>query len=381
VSAIPSTSTPAKRQSASQSQWAIVWRQFLKHPLARIGLFILAVLYLLAILAGFIAPYSGVEYTTDTATRVSWAPPTPVHIRDAQGHLTRPFMYGVKREVDLTTFRDKYVEDKSRVYPIRYFVRRPGADYRLFGVIPTNVKLFGVDEPARLYLWGSDNLGRDQFSRILYGGQISLSIGLIATVISLVIGLVLGGIAGYFRGWVDTLIMRMVEVLVSIPELFLLLTLRALMPIDINPIFSFYLIVAILAVIGWGGIARVVRSQLLSTRELDYVQAATALGASDARIIGQHMLPATASYIIVIATLLVPGYILGESGLSFLGVGVVEPYASWGKLLQQAYDGGFESISGRPWVLIPGLFITLAVLAWQFVGDGLRDAFDPRRRR
>ncbi|ABF45637.1 MULTISPECIES: ABC transporter permease [Deinococcus] len=376
-----SSKAPAQSRSTSQSQWAVVWRQFLKHPLARVGLLILGVLYLLAIFAGFIAPYGGNQYTTDAATRVSWAPPTPIHIRNAQGQLTRPFIYGVKREVDFTTFRDKYVEDKSQVYPIHFFVRRPSARYNLFGLIPTDLKLFGVDEPARLFLWGSDNLGRDQFSRIMYGGQISLSIGLIATVVSLVIGLILGGIAGYFRGWADTLIMRTVEVLVSIPDLFLLLTLRALLPIDINPIFSFYLITVILAAIGWGGIARVVRSQLLSTRELDYVQAATALGASDARIIGQHMLPATASYIIVIATLLIPGYILLESGLSFLGVGVVEPYASWGKLLQQAYEGGFESISGRPWVLIPGLFITLAVLAWQFVGDGLRDAFDPRRRR
>ncbi|WP_425147878.1 ABC transporter permease [Deinococcus sp.] len=378
VTPSPALNAPSQR---SASQWSIVRKQFLRHPLARVGLAILTILYLLAFFAGFVAPYSGSEYTSDNATRVSWASPTPVHVRDVQGHFTRPFVYGIKREIDNATFRDKYVEDKAKVYPIRFFVHRPSAAYRLFGLIPSDLKLFGVDEPARAYVWGSDNLGRDLFSRIMYGAQISLSIGVIATVVSLLIGIVLGGIAGYFRGQIDSLIMRLVEVLVSIPDLFLLLTLRALLPININPIVSFYLITCILAAIGWGGIARVVRSQLLSTRELDYVQAATALGASDSRIIARHMLPATASYIIVSASLAIPGYILLESGLSFLGVGVVEPYASWGNLLQSAQEGGFESISGRPWVLIPGLFITLAVIAWQFVGDGLRDAFDPRRRR
>lgn len=370
------SSTPMKTQSLYQ----IAWKQFTRHTLARWGMFILGVLYLLALFAPFISPYSATEYRSDE-TRVSWAPPTRIHFRTEDGRLTRPFIYGLKREVNLETFRDDYIEDKTQVHPVRFFVSRPDAPYKLFGVIPMNLRLFGVDEPARIFIWGTDNLGRDQFSRVMFGGQFSLSIGLIATAISVVLGMILGGIAGFFRGWIDTVIMRLVEVLSAVPELFLLITLRALFPLDINPLLVMYFIIAILAVIGWGGIARTVRSQLLTTRELDYVQAAQALGASDTRIISRHMLPNSLSFIIVVVSLLIPSYILSESGLSFLGIGLVEPYASWGALLKVAQDGGFESITGRPWVLIPGVFIFLAVLAWQFVGDGLRDAFDPRKRQ
>ncbi|MBB5233200.1 ABC transporter permease [Deinococcus budaensis] len=372
--------TPAAAAVQSQSLYQIAWRQFRKHPLARWGMFILGLLYLSALLAPFLSPYTATEYRSDEG-RISWAPPTRVHFRTPEGQITRPFVYGVTREVDLETFRDRYVEDPNTRYPVRFFVQRPEQPYRLLGLIPSNVRLFGVDEPGRIFLWGTDNLGRDQFSRVLYGGQFSLSIGLIATVISVILGLILGGMAGYFRGWVDTLIMRLVEVLVAVPELFLLITLRALFPQDISPLVVMYFIIAILAVVGWGGIARTVRSQLLSTRELDYVQAAQALGANDSRIIARHMLPNSLSYIIVAVSLIIPGYILLESGLSFLGIGLVEPFSSWGTLLRVAQDGGFESFTGRPWVLIPGIFIFLAVIAWQFVGDGLRDAFDPRKRQ
>jgi len=374
--------TPASVQSSavkSQSLYQIAWRQFRKHALARWGMIILGLLYLSALLAPFLSPYSSTEYRSNEG-RISWAPPTAIHLRTEEGRLTRPFVYGVTREVDMETFRDKYVEDRSTRYPIRFFVRRPDQPYRLLGLVPSDLRLFGVDESQRIFLWGTDNLGRDQFSRTLHGGQFSLSIGLIATLISVVLGLLLGGVAGYFRGWVDTLIMRLVEVLSAVPDLFLLITLRALFPPDVSPLLVMYFIIAILAAIGWGGIARTVRSQLLSTRELDYVQAAQALGANDSRIIARHMLPNTLSFIIVAMSLTIPGYIIAESGLSFLGVGLVEPYASWGTLLRVAQDGGFESFTGRPWVLIPGAFIFLAVIAWQFVGDGLRDAFDPRKR-
>lgn len=216
---------------------------------------------------------------------------------------------------------------------------------------------------------------------MMYGSQISLTIGILASVFSLILGLILGGIAGYFGGFADTLIMRLVEVLSAIPELFLLILLRAMFPLNANPILVFYIVVGLLAFISWGGLARVVRGQILSGREQDYVQAAKALGASDARVIGQHLLPNSATYIIISLSLAIPGYILLESGLSFIGIGIVEPYASWGSLLKLAQDGGFESLDTRPWVLLPGVFIVLAVLGWQFVGDGLRDAFDPRRRR
>jgi peptide/nickel transport system permease protein len=281
------------------------------------------------------------------------------------------------------------VEDKTTLCPVRFLVRNPeieGRSYKFLGFIPSSLKLFGVDDSGgtkqcKLYLWGSDSYGRDQFSRMMYGSQISLTIGIIASLLALVLGLVLGGIAGYFRGLTDTIIMRMVEVLSAIPELFLLILLRAMFPLNANPILVFYIVVLLLAVISWGGIARVVRGQILSGREQDYVQAATALGASDARIIGHHLLPNSATFIIISMSLAIPGYILTESGLSFIGIGIVEPYASWGSLLKLAQDGGFESLDTRPWTLLPGVFIVLAVLGWQFVGDGLRDAFDPRRRR
>ncbi|WP_293914538.1 ABC transporter permease [Deinococcus sp.] len=374
----PTPARPAEPRARSQSQWSVVRRQFVRNPLARFGMVILGLLYLTALLAGFLGPYGITEYST--SDRISWAPPTHIHIRDAQGQLRSPFIYGVKRVVNNETFRDEYVENKDVVCPINFLTSRETASYRFLGFIPSTFKLFGVGEGCKIYLWGSDNLGRDQFSRIMYGSQISLTIGILATVISVVLGLVFGGIAGYFGGLPDSLIMRFVEVLSAIPGLFLLITLRALFPINANPLLVFYIVVILLGVIGWGGLARVVRGQLLSARELDYVQAAQALGASDTRVVARHMLPNTATFIIISLSIAIPGYILEESGLSFIGIGIVEPYASWGSLLKLAQDGGFESLTGRPWVLIPGIFIFLAVLGWQFVGDGLRDAFDPRRR-
>ncbi|ALW88913.1 ABC transporter permease [Deinococcus actinosclerus] len=377
------TTTPAAtpQPKKSQSQWSIVRTQFFRNPLARVGMGLLAFLYLLALFAGFLAPYGLAEYST--SERISWAPPTTVHWRDANGKFG-PYVYGLKRDIDMETFRDKYVEDTATVCPVKFFVRNPdieGRSYKFLGFIPSNLKLFGVDAPCKLYLWGSDNYGRDQFSRIMYGSQISLTIGILAAVLSLGLGLVLGGMSGYFGGVTDTVIMRLVEVLNAIPELFLLILLRAMFPVNANPIVVFYIVVFLLAFVSWGGIARVVRGQILSGREQDYVQAARGLGASDSRIIGQHLLPNSATFIIVAMSLAIPSYILTESGLSFIGIGIVEPYASWGSLLSLAQAGGFETLDARPWVMLPGLFIVLAVLGWQFVGDGLRDAFDPRRRR
>ncbi|GEM49945.1 ABC transporter permease [Deinococcus cellulosilyticus] len=373
------TEKQKKAQETSLSLWQIAWKQFLKHPMARAGMWILGVLYLMALLAGFLAPYRPDDYDSG-ANRVTWVPPAKIHIVDENGKLTRPFVYSLKRETNLETFREEYTEDKTQKNEILFFVRRPDATYKILGLFKSDLHLFGVTGDQKIYLWGSDNLGRDQFSRIMYGSVISLTIGILATIFSVLLGLIMGGIAGYFGGWVDTVIMRFVEVLAAIPTLFLLFTLRALFPIEMDPLFILYVIVAILAFVGWGSIARAVRSQLFRTRELDYVQAAVSLGAGSTRIIGRHMLPDTLSYTIVIISLLIPGFILEESGLSFLGIGVVEPYSSWGSLLKLAQDGGFESITGRPWTLIPGVFILLAITAWQFVGDGLRDAFDPRKR-
>ena len=371
----PST-TPQIGVGQSQSQ--IAWKQFRKHKLALVGSTILILLALTALFAPFLAPYGLNAYSRSEITR--YRPPTPVQWYDPDtGHLTRPFVYTYSEELDMETFDTVFTADTSTKYPLKFFVK--GAPYKLFGFIPGNIHLFGVDNPAHIFLMGADNLGRDLFSRILYAAQISLSIGIGASILTFFIGIVMGALAGYYGGWIDELIMRLVEVIAAIPALFLLLSLRAIFPIEMNPVLLLYIILMILAIIGWGDLARVVRSQFLSTRELDYVTAAQSLGASNNRIIFRHLLPSVTTYMIVSMSLTIPGFILAESGLSFLGVGVSGAYASWGSLLSDAQAGGFASITSRPWVLIPGLFIVLTITSFQLLGDGLRDAFDPRKRQ
>ena len=366
------------QQERTQSQTQIAWKQFRKHRLALVGGTILGVLALIAIFAPFLAPYGLNVYSRSQITR--FQPPTPIQFVDPEtGRPTRPFVYQYTEELDLETFENAFVPDLNTRYPIRFFVE--GAPYKILGFIPGNIHLFGVENPGRIFLLGADSLGRDLFSRTMFASQISLTVGLLATALAFFIGIVLGGLAGYFGGWVDELVMRFIEVISAIPSLFLLLSLRAIFPIDMNPIFILYIVILILALIGWGSLARVVRSQLLSTRELDYIQAARSLGAQSGRIIFKHMLPSVYTYLIVNLSLTIPSFILAESGLSFLGLGVSEPYASWGSLLTQAQEGGFASITTRPWVLVPGLFIVVTITSFQLLGDGLRDAFDPRKRQ
>lgn len=369
------TESERKQQGASQGQ--IAWQQFRKHRLALVGAVILIFLFLMAIFGPFIAPYGLNFYSRSQITR--FQPPTPIQFREPEtGRLVRPFVYQYSEELDMTTFRSTFMADTETRYPIRFFVR--GAPYKILGFIPGNLHLFGVESPGRIFLMGADNLGRDLFSRIMYASAISLTIGFGATAISFVIAIVMGGLAGYFGGWIDELVMRLVEVISAIPGLFLLLSLRAVFPIDMNPVLILYVVLGILAFIGWGGLARVVRGQMLTTRELDYVQAAKSLGSGTGRVIFKHMIPSIYSYLIVALSISVPSFILAESGLSFLGLGVSEPFASWGSLLSQAQEGGFASITQRPWVLIPGFFIIITITSFQFLGDGLRDAFDPRKR-
>lgn len=371
----PST---APRQEVGQSQSQIAWQQFRKHKLALVGSLIIILLALMAIFGPFLAPYGLNVYSRSQITR--FQPPTPIQWRDPEtGAFTRPFVYAYSEELDMETFDTVFAPDTSTKYPLKLFVE--GAPYKLLGFIPSNVHLFGVDEKARIFLMGADSFGRDLFSRILYASQISLTIGIGASILSFFIGIVMGALAGYFGGWIDELIMRLVEVIAAIPSLFLLLALRAIFPIEMNPIVLLYIILMILAVIGWGDLARVVRGQFLSTRELDYVTAAQSLGASNGRIIFRHLLPSVTTYMIVSMSLTIPAFILSESGLSFLGVGVSGAYASWGSLLTDAQAGGFATITSRPWLLIPGFFIVLTILSFQLVGDGLRDAFDPRKRQ
>ncbi|RPI56135.1 MAG: ABC transporter permease [Acidobacteria bacterium] len=341
-----------------------------KSPLAIVGAIVLAIFYLMALFAPFIAPYPQEEM--DRAKY--FHPPQSLHWVRADGSFSpRPFVREM-RVADMGSF--EYEEDPSSELPLRFFVR--GYPYELLGLVPSNVHLFGVDAPGRVLLFGSDSFGRCVLSRLLYGARISLTVGLVGIAISFTLGLLLGGIAGYFGGFADTVIMRTTELLLSIPSLYLIIALRAVFPLDL-PSHQVYLgIVAILAFIGWAGLARVIRGLVLSMRKSDYVTAAEALGFSRLRVIRKHVLPNTMSYVIVAATLSIPGYILGEVILSFLGVGVQEPSASWGNMLNQARS--IRALTTFPWLLfVPGTAIFLTVMAFNFLGDGLRDALDPRR--
>lgn len=347
----------------------LAWRQLRKHRVALIGGGILIALFAMALFAEFLAPYS-LDFTD---REKFFHPPTVPRFVDEQGRWQRPFVYGSELvELGLT----RYAIIPTQKYPIRFFTA--GEPYRFLWLIPTNVHLIGVDAPGRLFLFGSDQYGRDQLSRILFGGRVSLLVGILAVSITIPIGMVYGGIAGYFGGRVDNIMMRMAEVIIAFPGFYLLLTLSAVLPTNVGCTTRFYLIVLILSFIGWAGFSRLIRGFVLSLKQREYVLAAKAMGLDDLRIILRHLLPNTASLVIVVATLAIPGAILGESGLSFLGLGVREPCASWGNLLSAGTN--LVNLSRYPWLLIPGGFIILAVIAYNFLGDGLRDAFDPRLR-
>jgi peptide/nickel transport system permease protein len=348
----------------------IFWRQLRRSPLAIAGGAVLLLFYALAAFAPFVAPYSQEEM--DRARY--FHPPHRLHWVDNEGRFHLIPTVRTTRLADPRTFR--YDEVAAEEHRVRFFVR--GSRYALFGLIQTDRHFFGVDAPGRVYLFGTDSFGRDQFSRLLYGAQISLTVGIVGIIISFALGLLLGGISGYFGGWVDTVIMRFSELLLSIPSLYLIIALRAVFPIDL-PSQQVYLgIVAILAFIGWAGLARVIRGLVLSIKRNEFVTAAEALGVSRLRIIARHILPNTWSFVIVAATVSIPGYILGEVVLSFLGVGVQEPSASWGNMLNQARS--IRALTSFPWLLyVPGAAIFLTVMAFNFLGDGLRDALDPRR--
>lgn len=379
---------PLRKKSKSQGQ--IVWEQFKKHKLAIVGGTVLILMYLVTIFAGFLSPYGINEYRRTPIAQ--FRAPTPIHWTDPDtGKLTRPFVYDVTIDRDPVTRQRVYTEDTSKKYPIQFFVRRPSHPYKILGIWESDLRLFSVEDPARIFLWGTNSLGKDLYSRVLYGGQVSLTVGLLAVWVSLLLGIFLGGLAGYYGGFLDDLIMRLVEVFAAIPGLFLLIVLASLLRDPRNPIAqafglqmtsaqTYLMIVMVLGFVGWGGLARIIRGLILSAREYDYADAAKALGATEARILWRHLLPSTASYLIVSVTLAIPGFILGETGLSFLGLGPSElDTSSWGLLLRDATARGL-SIQFVPWLLIPGIPIFIAVLCWNLVGDGLRDAFDPRKR-
>jgi peptide/nickel transport system permease protein len=360
---------PEVATARGRSPRQLIWLKLRRNRLAVFGLYVLGLLYAMAVLAGFLAPYRYDNAVSDD----SFAPPMISRIRffDEEGRLTRPFVYGLTpTDPELKTF----AEDRTKSYPIRFFVR--GDSYRILWLINTDIHLFGVDEPGRFYLFGADTFGRDVFSRILYGAQVSLSIGVLGIIISTIIGMIVGGIAGYFGGPTDFLLMRLVEALLALPSLYFILIMRQMFGTALSSTEVYLIIVIILAFIGWATEARVIRGMVLALKEQEYVVAARALGYSNTRIIARHILPNTFSFVIVTATLSVPFYILGEVALSFLGAGIQEPDASWGNMLNAAQNNRvFEEF---PWMLIPGVFIFVAVMAWNFLGDGLRDAADPR---
>lgn len=354
----------------ARSPWQLAWRQLQRYRLAVAAGVALIVLYGAMVLAEFLAPY-GLDQSDRS---LFYAPPTGIHWVDASGrwHL-RPFVYAY-RAVDVSI--PQYAPDTSRRYDIRLFVR--GAPYRWLGLVPGDLRLFGVDAPARIFLFGTDQFGRDLFSRLLYGSRVSLLLGILVVVISFPIGMVLGGVAGYYGGLVDNVMMRSVEVLASFPQFYLILALTSVLPPTLSSPERIVLLSAVFSLTGWGGLARVIRGIVLGLRELEFVLAARAAGLRDFRVIVRHVLPSTSSYIIVAATLTIPGVILGESGLSYLGIGVQEPSTSWGLQLAQAQS--IEVFTQFPWLLIPGLAIVVAILAFNFLGDGIRDALDPRQR-
>jgi len=346
------------------SQWTLMRWRFMQNKLSVAGGIVLIIMYLLAALAPFLSPNHFDALDPDHV----WASPTV--IKWVNG---RPAICALEQTLNQETFTWVYTQDCSKTYPIKFFVR--GYSYRLFGIIRTDVHLFGVDPPAKLFLFGADAQGRDLFARVLEGSRVSLTVGLLGVALSIVIGSILGTASGYMGGAVDNLIQRFIELLMSIPTLPLWAAIAAALPREMPVVQRYFLITLVLSLVGWTGLARQVRGKVLAYRTLDYTLAARLAGASHWRIILTHMLPNALSHIIVVGALAIPGTILGETALSFLGLGMLPPAVSWGVLLRDAQQ--LQVVLQHPWLLIPAVAVILAVTCYQFLGDGLRDAADP----
>jgi peptide/nickel transport system permease protein len=363
---------PEAEALQTASQWQLMGLKFRKHRLAVWSGWVILTLYAVAALCEIVAPYSldqdHLAYMHAPPQRLRWVSEDSVHLW--------PFVYGLTGVRHPETLRTVYSEDHSRTYPIQLFVR--GEPYAFWGLFETDVHLFGVEEGGTIFLLGTDSIGRDMLTRIIYGSRISLTVGLIGVALSFTFGLLIGAVSGYYGGWVDNVIQRLIEVLRSFPSIPLWMALSASLPADWSPLKVYFGITVVLSFLGWTGLARVVRGKILSLREEDYATAALLSGASQRRVMVRHLLPGFASHIIVSLTLTLPNMILGETALSFLGLGLRPPITSWGVLLKEAQN--VQAVALQPWLLTPALFVIIAVLAFNFVGDGLRDAADPYSR-
>ena len=360
--------TPEQEKYYLASQWKLMWWKLKRHRLAVICGIILALNYGSVLFSEFIAPYNLHTRNTDYI----YAPPQSVHLFH-KGEFIGPFVYGRDYELDMDLLKRNYPERKDDVQPLRFFCN--GDSYRFWGMFEGSFHLVCPPENGTFFLLGTDRLGRDMFSRITYGARISLTIGIVGIIISFSFGIVLGGLAGYYGGWVDATVQRAIEVIRSFPELPLWMALSAVLPVNWSPILIFFGITVILAMLDWTGLARAVRSKLLALREEDFCTAAELMGAKPSRIIGRHLLPGFMSHLIASATLSIPAMILGETALSFLGLGLRPPVTSWGVLLNESQN--INVVALYPWLMFPVVPVILIILAFNFFGDGLRDAADP----
>ena len=358
----------------NESYFDLVWRRFRRSPVSIIGALMVLMLVILAVFADFFSPTS----ISSIDLQASFIPPQRIHFIDTEGkfHL-RPFVYNYVYTLDPVTFQVMWAEDQTKAYEIKFLVEGPA--YKLFGLIPSNLHLYGVEEGGSIYILGTDKIGRDLWGKTCEAGRISLSMSLFGTIISVLFGSVLGVASGYYGGWVDNVLQRFTEFVAAFPSLPLWMALAALVPKTADSFTVFVAMAFIFALLSWTTLAREVRGKVLSLRETDFILAAKEMGASDARIILLHLYPNTLSHIIVILTLTIPGVILAESFLSFLGIGITEPLISWGLLMRNTQD--IQTLGQNAWILSPMVFIVIAVLGFNFLGDGLRDAADPYASR
>ena len=362
--------TPEQERYYMATQWQLMWWKLKRHRLAMISGAVLVFMYFSVIISEFLAPYALTTRNTDFI----YAPPQTINFFH-DGEFQGPFVYGLKYQLNMTNLKREYQEDKQSIQRIRFFCK--GDPYKFWGHVAASTHLFCPSATGTLFLLGTDRLGRDVLSRIIYGTRISLPVGLLGIIFSFIIGITIGGLAGYFGGWVDNLSQRAIEIIRSFPELPLWMALSASLPVTWSPILIYFGITIILGMLDWTGLARAVRSKLLSLREEDFALAAQLMGAKPQRIIARHLLPSFTSHLIASATLSIPSMILGETALSFLGLGLRPPITSWGVLLTEAQN--MNAVELYPWIMTPVIPVIIGVLAFNFFGDGLRDAADPYR--